>query len=468
MTAFLIQSGISLAVLLAVYKLLLQREKMHVFNRFYLLFAICFSFLIPFIEIGIKSEILPVMKRAAETITHPPPFMDPFYTPPVPRINIFPFILLMVYMIGAAVMFFRFAINLGQLISVIVKNETLPFANATLVWVKKPILPHSFLHYIFVSTTDLVEKELLDHELTHVRQRHTLDIIFIEILKIVFWFNPLIHLYRKAIKLNHEFLADQWVLQTNNNVISYQEILLNKLFMNKASGLASHVHYSLTKKRLIMMTKSTSKWRAVLLKLAVLPLFAALVLVFCVKAVAQDPPPPPPNKEKTKEDKFTKAKKLLAPQLIAGYSVSVDNIHPDSLRKMKDRWYGGRDKPIYSFKYNGQEAVEKRYEDMTEAEKAALPPPPPYPELKLPTQQQLDDWLDTKKFGVWIDADKVSNEELKRYKPEDFGLYFVSRLHKDAKNYGKYEFQVNLTSRQAFDAYLMLYKAKRGLREKQR
>ena len=89
------------------------------------------------------------------------------------------------------------------------------------------------------------------------------------------------------------------------------------------------------------------------------------------------------------------------------------------------------------------------------------------PTLQVPSQSQLDEWLDSDKYGVWIDVKRVSNEELRNYKPSYFGEYFVSKLHKNATNYGKHYYQVNLTSRDSFEAYRAMYIKLLGLDEKQ-
>ncbi|WP_141384658.1 M56 family metallopeptidase, partial [Flavobacterium flevense] len=128
------------------------------------------------------------------------------------------------------------------------------------------------------------------HELIHVNQKHTLDILFIEILKVIFWFNPIFIFYKKAIQLNHEFLADEKVVKSHNNVPFYQNLLLSKANVNPTYYLASNLNYSVTKKRLIMMTKNTSTTRALLKKGILIPLLTALVFSLCTKVVAQETP----------------------------------------------------------------------------------------------------------------------------------------------------------------------------------
>ncbi len=287
MTDFLIKSTIPLTTLLLVYFLLLEKEKMHEFNRFYLLFSLVFSFAIPFITIEIIEEITkPIVQNTPiETIQgNSVAFVE--------KTNYLPIILWSIYGIITSLFAIRFIRNLLKIISKINSNTRIDYKNATLVLLKEEVLPHTFLNYIFINKTDYnyqkIEAELFSHELTHVTQKHSFDILFIEILKTVFWFNPIFIFYKKAIQLNHEFLADEKVVNSYNNIPFYQNLLLSKANENQPLYLASNLNYLLTKKRLIMMTKTTSTARAFLKKGILIPLLAVLVFSLCTKVVAQD------------------------------------------------------------------------------------------------------------------------------------------------------------------------------------
>jgi len=148
------------------------------------------------------------------------------------------------------------------------------------------------LSSIYINQNDFenrqIEQELFTHEIAHVKQKHTLDVIFIEILKTLFWFNPIFIFYKKAIQLNHEFLADETVLSAHSNVNFYQELLLNKISVSQPIYLTSNLNFLSTKKRLIMMTKITSKSRALIMKsLAVLGVLT-IFLSFSFKPLPLD------------------------------------------------------------------------------------------------------------------------------------------------------------------------------------
>ncbi|AWH84013.1 hypothetical protein HYN59_02305 [Flavobacterium album] len=288
MKDFIITSTISLGVLLAVYHLLLEREKMHRFNRFYLLAALAFSFVIPFITLPAALAVMPAVTEKA-TVSG---LLSTGVTPATitaaaaPQdVNYWTYTgwgLYGLIVLGLAI---RFSVNIRRFYNVKKQSRTLAYEGVALVILKDNVLPHTFLDNIFISEKDYEERfaapELLTHELTHIHQRHTLDILFIELVKIVLWFNPLVYLYKRAIQMNHEFLADENVVGEHNNVPAYQQLLLEKAIPSPVYALASTINFNITKKRFIMMTKTTTKIRAAILQLAILPVIAALMLLSC-------------------------------------------------------------------------------------------------------------------------------------------------------------------------------------------
>ena len=151
--------------------------------------------------------------------------------------------------------------------------------------------PHTFFRYIFLNKLKLesneIPNEVLIHEETHAIQKHSWDVIFIEVLQVVLWFNPLLVLFKKAIKLNHEFLADHAVLAKDINTIAYQNILLSFSAMDGAKEfqpvLPNAINYSSIKKRLTIMKTKTSKKSVLIRSLLLLPLFSLLLYGFSDK-----------------------------------------------------------------------------------------------------------------------------------------------------------------------------------------
>ena len=288
MIDFLIKSSVCLFLLFGIYKLFLEQEKMSIFNRFYLLGSLIFSMAIPFISFELQIQAMKTVNLNAIEIFQSAPVIV------TEKTNYLPILFWSIYGIITSIFAFRFCRNCCVFFRKINLNPTQKFESATLILVEDKILPHTFLNYIFINKNDYqnrkIESELFAHELTHVRQKHTLDVLFIEILKTIFWFNPIFIFYKKAIQLNHEFLADEKVVISYNNVPFYQSLLLEKASWNSNFYLASNLNFLVTKKRLIMMTKTTSQSRALLKKLAVIPIFAGLVFISCSENVGDKTP----------------------------------------------------------------------------------------------------------------------------------------------------------------------------------
>ena len=354
MIDFLIKSSISLFVLLVIYHLVLENEKMHQFNRFYLLFAIAFSLTIPFVTIEVIQEITsPIsnqnnIKIEAETMT----IVDD-------STNYWMFLIYTLYILITSILLIRFVRNILKLRSKAKSTTNIDYKEAQLVLVKEKTLPYTFLNSIFVNETEYhtrkIEDELYTHELIHVTQKHTLDILLIETLKVLFWFNPIFIFYKKAIQLNHEFLADEKVVQSYNNVPFYQNLLIAKANANPTYYLASNLNYSVTKKRLIMMTKTTSVTRAVLKKGIIVPVLTALIFSLSTKVVAQE----------------TNVKKEITP---AKPGNLIKTYYDKTTFKIKDE--------------KGKVASEKKYNELTPIEKRAIPSILPK-KKELPTNEEL-------------------------------------------------------------------------------
>lgn len=276
-------------VFYAVYKLWLENEKMFRFNRIYLLGSLVFSFVIPLQLISITSgfsnkigfiqlEELVIQKsnENAEMIS----------------VNDFVFVLIGIFYAFIVLMLtIRLVLNLYSFYKRIKNNQVEFIQGEKIVLIEQPILPHSFWKSIFINKNEFekgkIPSELIAHEKAHLDQKHTLDILFIEVLQIVFWFNPLLVFYKKAIKLNHEFLADEAVNKQFGSVKSYQNLLLDFASHKNTVALASNINYLITKKRLLMMTKKESPIKIVLKVFSVGVVYALLLFVFSTKATAQ-------------------------------------------------------------------------------------------------------------------------------------------------------------------------------------
>jgi hypothetical protein len=119
-------------------------------------------------------------------------------------------------------------------------------------------LPFSFFNVVFINpkfhTQDDLP-EILAHEKVHIRENHWFDLLFIELLTVIFWFNPFIWFFERSIKQNHEYLADKSVLSNGHSVSRYQAILVNQLMGMQIIGITNNLNFALNTNRLKMMTK---------------------------------------------------------------------------------------------------------------------------------------------------------------------------------------------------------------------
>jgi bla regulator protein BlaR1 len=290
MIIYFLKSATCLSLLLAFYHLILEQEKMHHFNRFYLLGSVLFSFLAPLYIIYMDAtptllETTPTTSEINLTDSAP---IEIIQEKTIKYTQIF----LSVYMLISFILLIRFGKNLLNILKKIKRNTKKTYQKSILVLIDDRILPHTFWNYIFINKSDYehqkIEQELFTHELTHVTQKHTLDVLILEVIQIIFWINPLFILLKKAVQLNHEFLADERVINQHKNTIQYQHLLLNSAAWKNDYYLASNLNYSLTKKRLLMMTKQSSLTNILLKKLALIPLLAGFIFLFAERVEAKN------------------------------------------------------------------------------------------------------------------------------------------------------------------------------------
>ncbi|RIV73692.1 M56 family metallopeptidase [Flagellimonas aequoris] len=288
MLVFLLKSTACLAIFLAFYKLVLEKESIHQFKRFFLLAALIASFLIPavvfteYVEVAqqntfTSTPITEISNAVTGQVAAEEPILD------------WEIGLWMVYVLGVIGFGFRFLRNLAQITLRIRKNPKFKENFITRVLLRQSLPPHTFFNYIFLNQRQFEEKhipqEVLLHEETHAKQRHSLDILLIELAQVMLWFNPIIYLFKSSIKLNHEFLADRAVINGNDDHSQYQNTILSYLShgsfeQHQSTGIANAINYSSIKKRFTVMKTNTSRKSFVLRSLLVLPLTALLLFGF--------------------------------------------------------------------------------------------------------------------------------------------------------------------------------------------
>jgi len=307
MLIYILKSSACMAIFLLFYKLVLEKESIHQFKRYYLLGGIVLSLVIP----GIVFTDIVYIEPITSTITLTEDYsLEKYHLPAESSLDYTYLSIFVIYILGVLFFSFKFIKNLSQLSNTIKHNPKRKVKSFINVLLSSQILPHTFFNYIFLNKQKYEAKEIptavLIHEEAHATQKHSIDILLLEILQILYWFNPLIYFTKKAIKLNHEFLADTAVLNHGLERATYQNILL--AFSSNATEpqLANAINYSSIKKRFTAMKKRTSKKVFILKSLLLIPLCTILLLGFSEKEVIEVQKESTIQKEATIQDKIKK------------------------------------------------------------------------------------------------------------------------------------------------------------------
>ncbi len=275
MTIYVLKSSLFLLIFFGLYWFLLRKEKLFVFNRFFLIMSIIFSFVVPFISITVDLQSAPSLRSIVP--------VNDYFTPEIRTVsNNLPVtpgssqaysdtqtlevstsaIFLIIYVLGVIFFLIRFLRNIYFLLQRTNLSEKITFKEYRIVLIPALINPCCFLKSIYLNKTDYlnskIDQALIDHEIEHAKQYHTIDIILIELVKIFYWFNPVHVLYDRAIRINHEYLADNEVIRDKSDITDYAENLLSFIAGKINITLTSASNHSFTKQRLMMMMKSGS------------------------------------------------------------------------------------------------------------------------------------------------------------------------------------------------------------------
>ena len=286
METYLLKFSACLLVFWLVYVLFLEREKMHQIKRIYLLSTMILSIVIPLLTITYYVE--PIVTDFEVSQTFIP--IEPSYisiAEEAPSFWNLGKALWLIYVLGVLLFSSRFIVNLVKMYKRISVHTKVSERSFIYVLLQELRIPHSFFNYIFLNQSkyeaESIPKEVILHEETHAKQLHSLDIMAIELLQIIFWFHPLVYILKHHIKLNHEFLADEAVLQEGVDTKTYQNILLQFSSNTAEYQLSSAINYSSIKKRFTVMKTQTSKTRIWISTLLLLPIIAILFYSFAEK-----------------------------------------------------------------------------------------------------------------------------------------------------------------------------------------
>lgn len=303
---YILKSAACLAVFYLFYKLLMSRDTFHRFNRFALLGLLVLSSLLPLVEASVNSPaavqetmltleqllLLADIQPEGESMAAATPSATVLWLRAA----------LLVYLTGIVFFIVRNLCSLARLGRLIRqgKREALDSylpdrkeKNVRLVVHDHDIAPFSWMHWIVIARKDLEEngREILIHELAHIRNRHSWDLLLADLCIFVQWFNPAAWLLKQELQNIHEYEADETVLREGVNARNYQMLLIKKAVGTRLYSMANSFNHSSLKKRITMMLKEKSNPWARAKYLYILPLAALAVTAFArpeVSAVADE------------------------------------------------------------------------------------------------------------------------------------------------------------------------------------
>ena len=277
MTEFLIYQGkaaIALAVFYMFYRLLLSKETFHRFNRIVLLGTAALSFVLPLCVITFKEVVVvPAMTASSETFTGEVAGTSAM----VPEVSepIWPVILCSLFALGALAVLVHVVFSIIGIRRMIRSGSRQALESGeTLIITETDTAPFSWMKYIVISREDYESgySQILTHEKAHVVLRHSWDILFVDMITALQWFNPAIWMLKADLRALHEFEADDAVLRSGANIKEYQYLLIRKAVSKSGYSVANSFNHSTLKARITMMLNKKSSRMSAWKALYVIPL----------------------------------------------------------------------------------------------------------------------------------------------------------------------------------------------------
>lgn len=302
LTQYLLEFSICLALFYGLYHFLLRKETFFQLNRWYLLLSPALSMIIPFLnwDLSVRSGqdtwdgvIIPLVSdiQQQQTIIWENLGQTPAQAWSLTYLDL----LMLLYMLGVVWMGYKLFLRTYGLLKIIGEGKRDSRSGYTLVNTHRDLPAASFLSYIFWEEGPLnpERKKILEHELVHVRQWHSLDVLLMEIWVMFKWFHPLIYWYRNSLRLTHEYIADAYVSNQSGSRSEYAQLLASSKSIEIQNHLLHQFNSSLKMRLLMLANRQSKRWKY-LKYLLVVPVTATLLMLFSFN-LAEDLPDPVVN-----------------------------------------------------------------------------------------------------------------------------------------------------------------------------
>ena len=267
--------ALALLVFYLFYRFLLKKETFHRFNRVVLVGTAVLSFLLPLCIITIHKpiEAAPVVPEPTIVATElPAQELVPLLEPAVPW---WPTALTLLFWAGVAFVLARVTLSILSIVRIIRQGRLVREEDGCKIIVtERDIDPFSWIKYIVLSGKDweAPHESILAHEKAHIGLGHSLEVLLVDVLSALQWFNPAIWMLRADLQELHEYEADDAVLRAGTNIKEYQYLLIRKAVSKSGYSVANSFNHSILKNRITMMSKSKSPLSRGLRVLYLIPL----------------------------------------------------------------------------------------------------------------------------------------------------------------------------------------------------
>jgi TonB family protein len=299
---YLAEANIYLGIFYLAYCLFLNRDTHYQLSRAYLLTSCIIAFILPVLQIGVLRPVKITPVTTAKYVTVSPPVNiitqaevpvintitnTPVVNTPVANTTAAPVsghhlalqdVLWYTYITGAAIFVIVLLVKLFALFRMTGKKEVVRDGKYRVIYLSETNIAFSFFNYLFIGEDTPEANTIITHEMVHIRQKHSADIVFLELLKVINWFNPLIYILQNSLKTVHEYIADEQTAAQETDVLTYASFLVKNAYGVGSSSIThSFFNYNLLKKRIIMLNQQRSGNLARLKYLVAIPICAALL-----------------------------------------------------------------------------------------------------------------------------------------------------------------------------------------------
>ncbi len=273
---YLIIANVYLILFYGFYRIFLSRETFFQLNRVYLVGIAVLSFILPLIQLewlqnAFRSSTVFVARSGLDSVTiDMEADRNLLNRASGVRVPLW----IYVYIGGVLIQFLLLTVKMKRLRK---RLQTNNYGDA-----------YSFIRTIKVDTEQEGSAKVMEHELVHAKQLHTLDVLYVELVKVFNWFNPVVYYLADSLKLTHEYIADEAINRSDADRIAYAELLLGRTFSVSSSVLTNNfLNQSFIKNRIVMLLKNKSKRSALLKYILVVPLFIGMLIFSSAKVSDQ-------------------------------------------------------------------------------------------------------------------------------------------------------------------------------------